>query len=137
MMAGPLRNRLAGIALLLQVLATFGAARGLVLCVGPEGHVAVEDPQAALRCQESENGLGTHDFSGTSRFSAPATCVDSPILGVYPEKCTPTVPAAATAVAMGPVAEIPRLKVLASRIGPMREPAPPSVHVLRKVVLLI
>ncbi len=49
----PIRNRIAALALVLQVFAVFGTTRGIVLCVGPAAHVA-EDTQAAARCKASQ-----------------------------------------------------------------------------------
>lgn len=133
----PLRNRLAGIALLLQVLVAFGASRGLVLCVGPAGHVAVEDYEAASRCRESEVGVGTNAFTGFSVLGAPPACVDTPLLGSAAERSTSPVRFLAAAVATASVAELPRAEAFAGRADWLHERPPTRSRILRSVILLI
>jgi len=133
----PLRNRLAGLALLLQVLVAFGATRGLVLCVGPWGHVAVEDYEASSQCRESDSGLGTDAFTGSLVLGTPPACVDTPLLGAALEPSTSPLRFAAIALAMAPVADPSPLDLFADRAGWTHDLRPKSARILRSVVLLI
>ena len=133
----PLRSRLAGLALLLQVLVAFGATRGLVLCVGPAGHVAVEDYDAASRCRESYSGLATDAATGLSVLGAHPACVDTPILGVAGERSTSLLRFATVTLAISPTAELPLLDAFAQHVDWTQELPLTIARILRSVVLLI
>ena len=133
----PLRNRLAGLALLLQVLAAFGATHGLVLCVGAAGHVAVEDYEAASHCRESGGGLDTNDFTGTSVLGASPACVDTPLLAAGIERSNSPLRFAAVAMALAPIAELPSFDAFADHAGWTRESRSNSTRILKSIVLLI
>ena len=132
-----LHSRFVGLALLLQVVVAFGPMRGLVLCVGPAGHVAVEDDEAALRCRDLATEIGPVGSIATPMVRAPATCVDTLLLGAAPHQSTSPLRFAVAALATVPVAELPRPRVFARGGASMREPPPASARILRSVILLI
>ena len=131
-----LRSGLVGLALLLQVVAATGAAQYFVVCVGPAGHVAVEDYEAASRCRASESGLGAEVFAGFSIVGARSVCVDTALFGASPEGSTSLLRAPALVVATAVVA-LPDVEVAPRRAVWSQDPPGMSTRVLRSVVLLI
>lgn len=137
MITRTLRNRLAGIAVLLQVLAVLGITPGLVLCVGTTGHIAVEAAEAAGRCRESDSGLVTDDIAGQPALRVTPMCVDTPFSTAFPDRSTSPLPLGAAAMAAAPVAEVPRPEVLGTRARLRVELPFARARLLRTVVLLI
>ena len=137
MTARLLRSRLAAIVFALQALAAFGAARGLVVCVGTAGHVAVEDPDAAARCRASAIGLDSGKSKVASAFHTPPACVDTPLLGAASERSTPSARNFDTVLATTSVVALPRMDRVVGRVAWTREPPPSHARHLRSVILLI
>lgn len=131
------RRRFAGIVLALQVLVAFGAAHGLVLCVGPAGHVAVEDYEAALRCHASAAALEANPVVGASVLGVTSECADTPLLQAAPERSASPLRISTASVAASSVVEPPRRDVLPGRSVWEHRSLQTSAHILRSVVLLI
>lgn len=73
------RSRLAGIALSVQVFTAFCATDNLVICVGAEGHTAIETRIGADQCCGGAVETSTTALSGEQRCS-PGGCVDSALV---------------------------------------------------------
>ena len=131
------RSQLTILALLLQVLAIFGGAKGVVLCVGQAGHVAIEDYKAAQRCRESSAGLASDVVSGSSTVAAPPACVDTPAFVAALEQATSPARGHDVAVAVPLATTLPLAPLAAIRVARTTAPPPPSARILRSVVLLI
>jgi len=132
-----IRNRFAALALALQVVAVFGTARGLVLCVGPAGHLAVEDTEAAARCRALQAEHATESLGGGPAAGAPAACFDTPVFAAAADRGTSPVRFALPALAVAPHISLPRPTLLTWRVHPSAEPRPGPARMLRSVVLLI
>lgn len=132
------RRLLTVLALLLQVLAILGGAKGVVVCVGQAGHVAVEDYKAAQICRESSAGFAADAdvASGSAAVAAPADCVDTPLWVATFERATSPARGHDVAIAPSPASALPLAPLLAIAVARATAP-PPSTHVLRSVVLLI
>ena len=123
--------------LLFQALAIFGTARGLVYCVGPAGHLAIEDNDAARRCRESSAGLGADLSGGTPVVNGHPVCVDTPLSAQVLNRAVSLAMTHDFVVAALSVAGFESARPLVVRLT--RTPALPSPNArsLRSVVLLI
>lgn len=137
MTRSPTRNRLAALALVLQVLAVFGTMRGLVVCVGAAGHRAIEDREAAARCRADEADLLVDSAGGAPEVRVPAPCVDTPLMTAASDRGASPLRFAPDAIAISAVAVLPRPEVLERRVRPWAEPPVARARLLRSVVLQI
>ena len=132
-----LRSRHTRLALsLLQILAIFGGAKGVVVCVEQSGRVAVEDFQTAQRCRESMAGFAVDAAGGSPAVTAPPTCVDTPLCGALEQASSPA-RGHDVAVAAPPTTALPLAPLAATRVARTTAPPQPSARILRSVVLLI
>jgi len=130
------RNRFAALALVLQVVAVFGTAPGVVLCVGPAGHLAVENTEAAARCRALQAELALESLGGVPAVGAPATCVDTPVFTAA-DRGASLVRFVLPALAAALHTALPRPTVTTWRAHPSAEPRAARARMLRSVVLLI
>lgn len=133
----PIRNRVAALALVLQVLAVFGTARGLVLCVGPAGHVAVEDAQAAVRCRASQGEIPDTPTNGRPTVAASPACSDTPVFEAAPNRTVSAPRFEGLAVAATLAALFPQPAATAPVARRWSQPRPLETRRLRTIVLLI
>jgi hypothetical protein len=133
-----LRHGVVGLALLLQVVATFGATRGLILCIQASGHVAVEDYAAMARCHAPAGALATHAVGDVSVRGAPERCVDTQLLEDIREGSAAPRQSGAVPVALAASGGLGLHDAFAGRAIRLREPPPAKpARVLRSIVLLI
>lgn len=117
----------------LYLVATSEEARGLVLCVGSDGHVRVEDYATAIRCCKSGDGLACAGPNAPTLYGD--SCVDTALRGTAcPRSASPWHPASPIAVATRwDAPDLEGQTPLASR----HRQLDPTSRALRTVVLLI
>ena len=130
-------HRLIALALVAQLLAAPAAAGMLVLCLGSDGHVAVESASADLCCREWRAARqGTPLHLAQALESASGACCNDVALLI--ESTTPTVPtqkeiAPHPLPISTPVPYVPASKVSATTL-PLSAESPVAVSI-RTVVL--
>jgi hypothetical protein len=136
------RTRWLVAALLALLAAGFVDATGLVLCLGPDGHRALEIEHPGVACPTlASHAAGAAAISTATAADALATCLDLPAIGgtdgaplsVEPHD-VPT-PDLATGSATATAASCAATRMRAP--GPVRAGPPPLARHLRSTVLLV
>jgi hypothetical protein len=133
-----IRNHLTALAVLLQVFAAFGTTRGLVLCVGPEGHVAVEDAEASSHCRAAQSAFGSAEQARERlEVAVPPKCTDTPVFAAAPDRWVPPFRFATPVLAVAPIVSVSRPALAISHERIWAQPPRERARILRSIVLLI